>query len=90
MFYVYILKSTLTARYYVGYSENPDRRLLEHNSGKVKSTRLFLPWIKIYAEELPDELAAIRREKHIKSMKSRKYIESLIGRTRPDISRDGQ
>jgi putative endonuclease len=90
MFYVYILKSTSTGRYYIGYSENPDRRLLDHNSGKVKSTRPYMPWIKIYTEEMPDELSAIRREKQIKSMKSRKYIETLIGTTRPDLSRDGQ
>ncbi len=78
MFYVYILKSETSGRYYIGYSEDPDRRLAEHNSGKVKSTRNFRPWVKIYTEAFPDEVSAIRREREIKSMKSRKYIESLL------------
>ena len=78
MFYVYILKSELNGRYYIGYSESPDRRLLEHNSGKVKSTRPFRPWIKVYQEIHETEVLAMRREKEIKTMKSRVYIEQLI------------
>ena len=55
---------------------------MEHNSGKVKSTRNFRPWIKVYAEILPDEITAIRREREIKSWKSRKYIEDLISKSK--------
>lgn len=78
MFYVYILKSELTGRYYIGYSDSPERRLLEHNSGKVKSTRPFRPWIKVYQEIHETETLAIKREKEIKLKKSRSYIEWLI------------
>ena len=81
---MYILKSISTARYYVGYSEFPDLRLREHNSGKVKSTRLLRPWIKVYLEMYDTELLAIRREGEIKAKKSRVYIDWLIGQTRPD------
>ena len=62
MFYVYILQSESTGRFYVGYSESPERRLLEHNIGKVKSTRNYRPWIKIYQEEFSTEVEAVRRE----------------------------
>jgi putative endonuclease len=81
MFYVYILKSSLKDRYYIGYSELPDRRLAEHNSGKVKSTRNYRPWVKVYVEEHETELLAIRREREIKSKKSRVYIDWLLGQT---------
>jgi putative endonuclease len=81
MYYVYILKSQKTSRYYIGYSHSPDRKLTEHNSGKVRSTKNFRPWIKVYAEECATELIAIRREREIKSMKSRVYIEKLIAGT---------
>ena len=84
MFYVYVLRSEPTGRYYIGYSQFPDQRLAEHNSGKVKSTRNFRPWKKIYTETFPSEVLAIRREREIKSKKSRIYIEALIGLTRPD------
>ncbi len=80
MFYVYILESEPSGRFYIGYSESPDRRLVEHNSGKVKSTRPYRPWKKIYTEEFPTEIEAIRREREIKSKKSRLYILKLIGR----------
>ena len=78
MFYVYILKSESSNRYYIGYSELPDRRLFEHNSGKVKSTRNFRPWVKVYSETFDTELLAIRREREIKAKKSRIYIELLL------------
>ncbi len=88
MFYVYILESELNGRFYIGYSESPDRRLIEHNSGKVKSTRPYRPWKKVYSEQFSTEIEAIRREREIKSQKSRIYILKLIGggigKTRPD------
>jgi len=84
MYYVYILRSELSRRYYIGYSDAPDRRLLEHNSGKVKSTRPFRPWIKVYQEIYETETLAMKREKEIKLKKSRNYIEWLI---REDTSR---
>ena len=90
MYYVYILSAVSRNRYYIGYSEFPDKRLIEHNSGKVKSTRLYRPWVKVYVEKFDTELLAIRREREIKSKKSRLYIEWLIRNreTRPDESRD--
>jgi putative endonuclease len=81
---VYILQAESSGRFYIGYSESPERRLSEHNAGKVKSTRNFRPWVKVYAEGFQAQIEAIRREKEIKAMKSRLYIQKLIGRARPD------
>ena len=89
MFFVYILRSMPTGRFYIGYSDSPERRLSEHNSGKVKSTRPYRPWTKVYQETLLTETLAVQREKELKSKKSRSYIEWLIGQTRPDEYRDG-
>jgi len=84
MFWMYVLQSEKNGRFYIGYSELPDRRLIEHNSGKVPSTRNFRPWKKVYSESFMTEIEAIQREKQVKAMKSRKYILTLIGQTRPD------
>jgi putative endonuclease len=84
MFYVYILKSQMTDRFYVGYSESPDHRLAEHNSGKAPSTKPYRPWTKVYQEEFTTAIDALKREREIKSKKSKKYIEWLIDQTRPD------
>jgi hypothetical protein len=48
---VYILKSLIDGSHYVGMSDNPVRRLEEHNRGKVTSTKAKIPWEKIYEEE---------------------------------------
>ena len=88
MFYVYILQSQKVDRYYIGYSELPDRRLIAHNSGKVKSTRNFRPWKKVYQEKFESEPQAIRRERYLKSLKSKIFIRELVDTSR--LYRDEQ
>ncbi len=77
-YYLYILYSQSRDRYYTGYSLNPEERLVEHNLGATTSTRTGRPWRLVYTEEFENKSAAIKREKAIKRMKSRKYIENLI------------
>lgn len=81
--YVYILYSEKCNRYYVGRSENVERRLEEHNSGSGgKYTSKCKPWILIYTEIYENKILAVNRELEIKNMKSRKYIEQLIEKKR--------
>jgi len=65
-------------RYYVGYPGDPSARLVEHNAGKVTSTRRRGPWELVYTEEHVDATTARQREYRLKSMKSRVYLEALI------------
>ncbi|HSD62199.1 MAG TPA: GIY-YIG nuclease family protein, partial [Ignavibacteriaceae bacterium] len=62
MFTVYILKSPLKNRYYVGHTSNLERRITEHNSGHTKSTRFGLPWEIIWTEEFDNRSEAMLRE----------------------------
>ena len=77
--YVYVLRSVNDGWYYVGCSTDPQRRLVEHNSGESKSTRARRPFELAYLERLPDLPAARKREQEIKRKKSRQYIDWLIG-----------
>ncbi len=43
MFTVYILLSEKDNKRYIGFTHNLERRLTEHNSGKVKSTKNRIP-----------------------------------------------
>ena len=52
MYFVYIIKSLVVIRYYIGSTENLDRRLSAHNLGKVKSTKAYKPWELVYTERL--------------------------------------
>ncbi len=39
MYYTYILINKITNRYYIGYTPDLRKRLIEHQSGHVKSTK---------------------------------------------------
>ncbi len=75
---VYILRSEKNGRYYVGSTNNLDRRLGEHERGEEKATKYIRPLKLVYSEEFDTLLEARRRERKIKSWKSRKEIEKLI------------
>ena len=79
MFYTYILKNTITLKYYIGSCADLTARLERHNKGYVKSTKSGSPnWIIAYTEKYETRSAAQSREYAIKKKKSRKYIEFLI------------
>ena len=76
--FVYIIKSIEDGSQYVGMSEDPDRRLLEHNKGRVTSTKAKRPWKRIYLEKYDNKLEARKREKYLKSAAGRRYRQSLL------------
>jgi putative endonuclease len=80
MFQVYIIKSTkLDNKYYIGSAEDAKRRLnFQHNKGKVKSTKAYLPWEIIYTENFETRSEAVRRERQIKSYKGGEAFKRLI------------
>jgi putative endonuclease len=77
--YTYILFSKKLNKYYVGACTDIERRIYEHNIGHSKFTSTGVPWILKYTEEFSTLPEAKKRESYIKKMKSRKYIEGLIG-----------
>jgi putative endonuclease len=82
MAYVYILKSLKNNRFYIGSTNDIDRRLDEHNRGKSLYTKSVRPFELVYKEEFLLLKDARKREYLIKKKKSRKYIETLINMDR--------
>jgi len=78
MYTVYILYSQKLDRYYVGYTNDLDRRLSEHNRIKGKYTDTGLPWIVVHTEEYQSKKHAQEREKAIKKKKSKQAIIEII------------
>lgn len=78
MFYLYIIQSELDGSYYVGSTHDIKRRLKEHNGKSAHFTSKKKPWKVSHIEEFASKTEAIQRERYIKRMKSKKYIESLI------------
>jgi putative endonuclease len=80
-YFVYILRSTVTGRTYVGQTEHPDLRLGAHNAGKVRSTRSGSPWERVYLEECGSRNQAIERELYFKSRAGRVKIRGILARS---------
>ena len=78
MYFVYIIKSINFNRYYIGSTEDIERRLLYHNSGKVKSTKVYKPWEIVYSESYNSRSEAFKREKQIKSYKGGMAFKKLL------------
>jgi putative endonuclease len=88
LYYVYILYSPSADRYYIGQTENLDHRLQAHSRGSVTSTKAYAPWQLKYCEIYPTRADAMRREREIKSRKSRQFIEALIAQAQLAESRE--
>jgi putative endonuclease len=67
MYYVYIIKSKKDGDLYIGSTGDVLKRLSEHNSGKVFSTKNRTPFSLIYYEAYTSVDDARDREKSFKS-----------------------
>ena len=63
---------------YIGYTDDLNHRLKEHNLGNVLATKSRLPLKLIYFEACLNREKAIKREKALKTGFGRKYIKSRI------------
>jgi putative endonuclease len=55
MYYVYILHSEQADRYYIGHSNDPERRLIEHNTtDQNKFTKKYRPWEMLLSFEVSE------------------------------------
>ena len=75
---VYALYSVNHDRIYIGMSKRIQKRLSEHNRGKVRSTKAFVPWIKIYEKEIGERQEAREYEKYLKTTSVRRMIRGII------------
>ena len=78
MHYVYIIKSEC-GRFYVGSTDNVEKRLKQHNSKKFKGwTNRYNKWKVVYTECFITRNEAIKRERQIKAMKRGNEFTKLI------------
>ena len=78
MYQVYILKSEIKEKYYIGHSHDITLRLERHNHGHVRSTKAYCPWKIIYSESFESKQEAYKRELQIKSYKGGEAFKKLI------------
>jgi putative endonuclease len=80
MFYVYILQSTKSDKYYIGSTNDPVKRLTTHNISTYNTfTAKYRPWKLVAVFPVGESRnIAVRYERKLKSLKSRKIINELI------------
>jgi putative endonuclease len=74
MWYVYILICN-DGKHYTGCTSDPDRRLAEHLSGNVESTRLKLPVELLCYTAFKSKYTAFYYEKYLKSGSGRAFAK---------------
>lgn len=82
MSWVYVLENKETNRYYVGSTSDINRRINQHKKGYTRTTRVLRTTELVYTETYNTIEEARKREKQIKSYKSKKYIKSLIDKAK--------
>ena len=80
MYYLYILRSQKDFGYYIGVTNNIERRIVEHNLGKTKSIKHRIPFILVASEKYFTSSEARKREILLKkNYKIRKALLSELG-----------
>ena len=77
MFYVYAIKSLTRNYVYVGLTNNIERRISEHNSGRNKTKRAYKPFKLIYSKEFENRIDAREREKYLKTDYGKEFLKGL-------------
>ena len=78
MWFVYILKSLKDKNLYVGSTNDIERRLAEHNSGKVDSTKHRVPLILEAYIAVKNKDKAIELEQYFKTGSGKAILQKRI------------
>ena len=78
MYYVYILQSEKDHRLYIGQTNNVENRLIRHNNGEVRSTRMRRPLKLMCYKEFATRAEAMKIEKYLKSLKGGEEFKRIL------------
>ena len=78
MFYVCVLKSLKDKKSYIGYSADLKNRFLEHQAGKVVSTKFRRPFQLLFYEAFHSSADAKRRERYFKTTKGKSSLKQML------------
>ena len=74
MYSVYILESLSFGKYYIGQTNNLEKRLISHNLGQNKYTKSYIPWKIIFHKHFESRAMALMVEKKLKALKKRELV----------------
>jgi len=80
-YYVYLLKSLKDNGWYIGFTTDLKKRLIEHARGREKSTKFRRPFKLIHYEYFVNSADARLREIFLKSGFGREQLKSILKNT---------
>jgi len=78
-YYIYLIESENDGIWYVGLSQNPKERLIQHNAGKSKFTKGHIPWLLLFEEKIGSLSEARKKEKYYKSSAGKRRLTKILG-----------
>lgn len=78
MYYVYIISSLKQNWIYTGYSTNLRNRIKDHQRGKSKATKPYLPFELIFYEAYKAQADAKRREAYLKTNQGKRVLKIML------------
>ncbi len=76
-YWVYVLELD-NGKKYVGQTNNLQRRIAEHRSGRSRFTRKYGIVRLLYSEKCESRSAALKREKFLKSGQGREWLKAQL------------
>ncbi len=75
---MYVLRSQKDGDFYVGCTNNFERRFKEHNNGRSYSTKHRAPFKTVYVEIYLNQQDAFAREKFLKTGWGKNYLKRVL------------
>jgi putative endonuclease len=78
-YFVYILYAAQYDKYYIGQTNDLDKRIWQHNNLDINSfTSKYRPWEIVAKIHFKSRESAMKAERFIKKQKSRNFIQKII------------
>jgi len=77
-YYVYILKSEKNGKYYIGSTNDIERRMSEHNRGRTRSLVHLRPLRLVCAQGYTTSREARLIEQKLKRLKNKRILERIV------------
>jgi len=87
--FIYLIESIKNKKRYLGSTDNPTRRITEHNKGICKTTKHSLPWRCILLINVGDLTSARKIEYYIKKEKEKLTTRNIIKILNSYYNKDG-
>ena len=75
---MYVLISKTDGNFYIGFTSDLKRRMIEHQTGESKSTKHRRPLELVYYEACRSRLDAMKREKYLKTTYGHRYLKNRL------------